>query len=439
MNKRGHNVSFKETLTKKHPKEFRDQETILDPAELENYLEDQDLIQQLKKNGFSKLFPIQQESFHTILKGRDLTARDRTGSGKTLAYSLPSLERLRRGKLINGTDPKVLIMVPTRELVIQVCSCFDKISLPSLGLKTVAVYGGDSLQRQLDNVKNGVDIIVATPGRLIDFINRGAIKFSDLKCLVLDEADEMLNKGFQTDIENIFRSVMKETDEKPQTLLFSATLPPWVKSISDKYQSPKTFMIDLVGNTQISIPKTIQHFKYSLANFHEMSNAVKKICHSLASSQGRCIIFCETKRDVNELYNDLKGEKCKMLHGDVKQHDRERIYHDFKTGKVLKIVATNVAARGLDFPDIELVIQVEPPRRAEEYIHRAGRTGRAGKKGTCVVMTQKKHRERLGTIESEGKFEFQELREKDLVSSNSNNNDNNYKKHNNDNDYDNDY
>lgn len=168
----------------------------------------------------------------------------------------------------------------------------------------------------------------------------------------------MLKQGFKEDIERIFKMVMDQTSKKPQTLLFSATIPDWVKDISEKYQKKNCTVIDLIGNTEISVPKTIKHFKYAIRGFEEIPETVKKICEGMASKDGRVIIFCETKKDVATLYESMDGMKCQMLHGDVKQRDREKIYQDFKSGKILRIVATNVAARGLDFPKIELVIQV---------------------------------------------------------------------------------
>ena len=207
---------------------------------------------------------------------------------------------------------------------------------------------------------------------------------------------------------------MKQAEKKPQILLFSATIPDWVKEISEKYQEPKCTFIDLIGDTQLSVPKTIKHFKYPIYNFNETKEVIKKICKRFSSSSGRTIIFCETKKDVKDLYEELKEEKCKMLHGDVKQFERERIYNDFKKGYILKIVATNVAARGLDFPDIELVVQAETPKHVESYIHRAGRTGRAGKEGTSVVLVQKRDRERIIAIEDKGGFRFKELRKNDI-------------------------
>lgn len=173
-------------------------------------------------------------------------------------------------------------------------------------------------------------------------------------------------------------------------------------------------MVDLVGTSKVSVPKTIRHFKYPIDGPYDISDTVKKICKLMVSSKGRVIIFCETKREVTKLNDDLQSMQCSMLHGDVKQRDRERVYADFKSGKVLKVVATNVAARGLDFPNIEMVIQVEPPKCVESYIHRSGRTGRAGKEGKCVVLLQRRDRDRIRAIEDVGGFRFQELCERDL-------------------------
>ena len=210
---------------------------------------------------------------------------------------------------------------------------------------------------------------------------------------------------------------MNDTDKKPQTLLFSATVPSWVKEISDKYQDSRCSTIDLIGNTQISIPKTIKHFKYLLSGNSKVNYVMADICKRFLSKNGRAIIFCETKREVKELYDLFNDSKCKMLHGDIKQYERERIYSDFKTGKILKVIATNVAARGLDFPDIELVIQKEPPKHIESYIHRAGRTGRAGKEGKCIVLLEKRDQHRILSLEEKGCFKFSELRDSDLKKS----------------------
>lgn len=173
-------------------------------------------------------------------------------------------------------------------------------------------------------------------------------------------------------------------------------------------------MVDLIGSSEVTVPSTIKHYKYNIKGYEQTTENVIKICEGMASKEGRVIIFCETKKDVAALHEAMRGMRCEMLHGDVKQREREKIYRDFKAGKVLRVVATNVAARGLDFPNIELVIQTEPPRQVESYIHRAGRTGRAGSKGTSVVLCSRKHHERLYQIEKEGGFHFQELREGDF-------------------------
>jgi ATP-dependent RNA helicase DDX21 len=184
------------------------------------------------------------------------------------------------------------------------------LAISGCNLRIVAVYGGDGMRGQTDALNRGADVVVATPGRLIDFAQRKTIKFDQLECLILDEADEMLKQGFQEDIEKIFGLVMEQTSKKPQTLLFSATIPPWVKAISEKYQEKNCTVVDLIGNTDISVPKTIKHYRYGIRHHEEVPETVKKLCLGLASRDGRVIIFCETKKDVATLYEEMKGMQC---------------------------------------------------------------------------------------------------------------------------------
>lgn len=201
-------------------------------------------------------------------------------------------------------------------------------------------------------------MVVATPGRLIDMIGRGHVNFSQLLVTCLDEADEMLKQGFQDSIEQIFTEIRSKRKEKTQNLLFSATFPEWVVSLSAKYQTHDALMVDLVPK-EAEMPTTITHYLMN-ADKRSIPEIVHRLIAHFTSGKGKTIVFCETKRDVGQLYEEL-GKGCAMLHGDVKQIDRERIYRDFKAGKITTIVATNVAARGLDFPDIQLVVQTEPP------------------------------------------------------------------------------
>lgn len=226
----------------------------------------------------------------------------------------------------------------------------------------------------------------------------------------------MLKQGFEEDIEEIFRAVKTETNSKFQTILFSATFPEWIKQISERYQEKNCTTVDLIGSTEL-VPETIRHFTYHLRSRYHITQAVRKLCKALASPDGRCIIFCGSKRSAEIYYKELEDEKCALLHGEVKQRDREDIYRDFKSGRLLKIIATDVAARGLDFPKIELVIQTEPPKLVEAYIHRAGRTGRAGQKGICVMLVQRDDTDRIYSIEKEAGFRFEELKDSDLKKS----------------------
>jgi superfamily II DNA/RNA helicase len=288
----------------------------------------------------------------------------------------------------------------------------EGLRLGSDEFSVLGVYGGDSIQNQCNRLKKGVDIAVATPGRMIDMINRGAINLGEVQVICLDEADEMLKQGFQESIETIFSEIKSQRKEHTQTLLFSATFPEWVNTLSAKYQNSDTEMVDLVPK-EAEMPTTIKH--YLMLARGDTASLVHKLIAYFTSKNGKTIVFCETKRQVGELCDHL-GNDCAMLHGDVRQSDRERIYRDFKAGKILTIVATNVAARGLDFPDIQLVVQTEPPREVESFIHRSGRTGRAGKSGVNVLMHSGRDRGALEKIKAMNKFSFTQLSVEELQS-----------------------
>jgi ATP-dependent RNA helicase DDX21 len=289
--------------------------------------------------------------------------------------------------------------------VLQVVSSIDALKLAGDEFSVLGVYGGERIDCQIVRLKQGVDIVVATPGRLIDMIKRRAICLGDIQVTCLDEADEMLKQGFQDDIEFIFKEIRETRKAKTQNLLFSATFPEWVNTLSAKYQSSDTQMVDLVSK-ESEMPTTITH--YLIPHDGRMADLVHKLIAHFTTKGGKTIIFCETKSLVNALYEEI-GAGCAMLHGDVRQCDRERIYRDFKTGSISTIVATNVAARGLDFPDIQLVIQTEPPREIESFIHRSGRTGRAGKSGVNVLIYSKKQGRTLEKIQGCSKISFRPL------------------------------
>ncbi|CAK9161036.1 unnamed protein product [Ilex paraguariensis] len=360
----------------------------------------------LKAKGIEALFPIQAMTFDTVLDGSDLVGRARTGQGKTLAFVLPILESLINGptkasrKTGYGRAPSVLVLLPTRELAIQVSADFEVYGR-ALGLCSCCLYGGAPYHSQQMQLKRGVDIVVGTPGRVKDHIERGNIDFSSLKFRVLDEADEMLRMGFVEDVELILGKV--EDASKVQTLLFSATLPDWVKHIASKFLKPDKKTADLVGNEKMKASTNVRHIVLP-CSASARSQLIPDIIRCY-SSGGRTIIFTETKDSASGLAGLLPGARA--LHGDIQQAQREVTLVGFRSGKFLTLVATNVAARGLDINDVQLIIQCEPPRDVEAYIHRSGRTGRAGNTGIAVMLYDPR-KSNFSRIERESgvKFEY---------------------------------
>ncbi|KAL3652347.1 DEAD-box ATP-dependent RNA helicase 7 [Castilleja foliolosa] len=362
-----------------------DDEKEEDPNAISNFRISKPLRDALKTKGIESLFPIQAMTFDMILDGLDLVGRARTGQGKTLAFVLPILESLTNGpgkatrKTGYGRTPSVLVLLPTRELATQVFADFEVYG-GSLGLNSCCLYGGAQYQPQQYQLKRGVDIVVGTPGRIKDHIERGNLDFSSLKFRVLDEADEMLRMGFVEDVEFILGKV--EDANKVQTLLFSATYPDWIKKISNKFLKAQQKTIDLVGKETNKASPSVKHYVLpctSSARTQLIPDIIR--CYS---SGGRTIIFTETKDSASTLAGVLPGARA--LHGDIQQATREVTIKGFRSGKFSTLVATNVAARGLDIDDVQLIIQCEPPRDVADYIHRSGRTGRAGKSGIAVML-----------------------------------------------------
>ncbi|WCJ36549.1 DEAD-box ATP-dependent RNA helicase 7 [Euphorbia peplus] len=378
-----------------------------DPYAVSNFRISDLLKAKLKSKGIESLFAIQAGTFNDILDGCDLVGRARTGQGKTLAFVLPILESLTNGsakatrKTGYGRPPSVLVLLPTRELANQVFDDF-KVYGESLGLTACALYGGAPYHPQENSLKRGVDIVVGTPGRIKDHIERGNIDLSFLKFRVLDEADEMLRMGFVEDVELILGKVQDVT--KVQTLLFSATLPSWVKNISTRFLKSAKKTIDLVGNEKMKASTNVRHIVIpcSMSAIPQMVPDIIR-CYS---SGGRTIIFTEKRESANELAGLLTGAKA--LHGDIQQSQREVTLAGFRSGKFLTLVATNVAARGLDINDVQLIIQCEPPRDVEAYIHRSGRTGRAGNTGVAVMLYDPR-RSNVAKIEREAGMKFEHI------------------------------
>jgi ATP-dependent RNA helicase DDX21 len=400
----------KEKKKKKSKVDDDDDEVVVkkeDPNAVSNFRISEPLRMKLKENGIEALFPIQAMTFNTILDGSDLVGRARTGQGKTLAFVLPILESLTNGpaksvrKTGYGRVPSVLVLLPTRELANQVYADFELYG-SSLGLAACAVYGGAPYGPQENKLRRGVDIVIGTPGRIKDHIEKGNIDLSHLKFRVLDEADEMLRMGFVDDVELILGKVQDVT--KVQTLLFSATLPSWVKQISTKFLKADKKTADLVGNEKMKASTNVRHIILPCNNT-AMAQLIPDIIRCY-SSGGRTIIFAEKKESASELAGLLPGARA--LHGDIQQSQREVTLKAFRSGKFMTLVATNVAARGLDINDVQLIIQCEPPRDVEAYIHRSGRTGRAGNTGVAVMLYDPR-RSNVAKIEREAGIKFERV------------------------------
>ena len=335
----------------------------------------EELLSAVKSMGFDEMTEIQEKSIPVIMKGLDIIGRSNTGTGKTAAFGIPVIEKI----LQNDSDfIQTLILCPTRELAQQACEEIKKFSKYNNWVKPLAIFGGVSIDKQIYQLKRGVNIIIGTPGRIIDHINRHTLKLQNLKTIVLDEADEMLQMGFREDIENILKYIPKER----QTILFSATMPPEILAITHKYQNNP---ILIKTNTKSKTVESIEQYYYIVP----MGKKFDALDLLLIKNQPKSsMIFCNTKKMVDELTNILvsKGYKAAGIHGDMKQLQRTSVMNSFKSGKTSILVATDVAARGIDVNGIDAVFNFDLPQDNEYYIHRIGRTGRAGKSGTAYTL-----------------------------------------------------
>lgn len=365
----------------------------------------QTLVDSLEKRGITHLFPIQRAVLLPALEGRDIIARAKTGTGKTLAFGIPIIKRLtedaeqRGSQRRSGRLPKVLVLAPTRELAKQV---EKEIKESAPFLNTVCVYGGVSYNTQQNALSRGVDVVVGTPGRIIDLIEGNSLKLGEVEFLVLDEADQMLAVGFEEDVEVILENL----PVKRQSLLFSATMPAWVKKLARKYLD-KPLNIDLVGDQEEKLAEGIK--LYAISTTSTSKRTILSDLITVYAKGGKTIVFTQTKRDADEvsmaLTNSIASE---ALHGDISQHQRERTLNGFRQGKFTVLVATDVASRGLDIPNVDLIIHYELPNDAETFVHRSGRTGRAGKEGTAILMYTSSQRRTVRSLERDVgcKFDF---------------------------------
>ena len=338
--------------------------------------------------GFETPTPIQQESIPYLLENEtDLIALAQTGTGKTAAFGLPVLHKVE----VDRKLPQAIILAPTRELCLQIAKDMDTFAKYIKGLKITPVYGGASIVPQMRSLKSGTQVVVGTPGRVIDLINRKALRLQDIEFVVLDEADEMLNMGFKDDLD----SILAETPEEKQTLLFSATMPKEVMRLSKNYMhSPKT--IEVASRNEGA--KNIEHHYY-MVQARDRYKALRRICDVNPEIYG--IVFCRTRRETADIADKLMqdGYNADAIHGELSQAQRDNVMGKFRKKKIQLLVATDVAARGIDINELTHVINYNLPDDNEIYVHRSGRTGRAGNKGISIIIAHSREGRKLKSIE----------------------------------------
>ena len=354
------------------------------------------ILQALKSKGYTEPTPVQLKAIPLILEGRDLFGSAQTGTGKTAAFALPLLQ-LMSNKAIRTHNVRTLVLAPTRELAIQIGDSFRDYG-KNLGMRHVVVYGGVSQHQQTQTLRKGIDIIVATPGRLLDLMEQGFIKLNDVEFLVLDEADRMLDMGFIHDIKRIVAKV----PVKRQTMLFSATIPSQIKKLAH----------DLLRNpVSVDIKPEFHELKMVKQQVYlvEKNDKTGLLCQLINSEpNGHALIFTRTRRGADKLVKalNLKGIRSQAIHGDKSQSQRQRVLADFKSKKVHMLIATDVASRGIDVKDLSHVINFDMPEGADTYTHRIGRTGRAGATGVAFSFCS---REEQGLLKEIQRFSSEKI------------------------------
>ena len=331
-----------------------------------------DLVAVLDDAGIPSPFPVQRLCIPDALAGRDVCGKAKTGSGKTLAFGLPLIERVGPAE---PKRPSGLVLVPTRELAVQVSKVLRPLA-KARNLRLATVYGGAPMAKQVNDLRGGAEIAVATPGRLIDLVDRGAVELSNLGIVVIDEADRMADMGFLPQVEWLLR----RAEGEHQTLLFSATLDGGIQGLVDRYQHNPVF--HEVGSATVSVELMAHRFLL----VHEMDKP--RLAAAIANSAGRTLVFVNTKRQADKVARDLAAldVDAKAIHGDLRQEVRERALKRFTEGRLSVLVATDVAARGLDIDDLDVVVHYDPAPDHKTYLHRSGRTARAGAKGLAVTL-----------------------------------------------------
>ncbi len=333
-----------------------------------------DIVRAVKDMGFEEATPIQSQAISIIMEGRDIIGQSQTGTGKTAAFGLPCLE------MLDSEDKglQALILCPTRELAIQVSEEFRKFLKYKENIKVIPIYGGQPIDRQITALKKGVQIIIGTPGRVMDHMRRHTIKMNTVKYVVLDEADEMLDMGFRDDIETI----MLKMPEERQTVMFSATMSNEILDLSRRYLNDPEYI--KVTRKELTVPNIEQAY-------FDVKEKTKPdaLCRIIDMHNPKLsIVFCNTKKRVDEVVEQLQGRGyfAEALHGDLKQQQRDKVMQKFRNGTIEILVATDVAARGIDVDDVDIVFNYDVPQDDEYYVHRIGRTGRAGKSGKAFTF-----------------------------------------------------
>ncbi|GMR01567.1 MAG: DEAD/DEAH box helicase [Gammaproteobacteria bacterium] len=363
------------------------------------------LLKILDEVGYESPSPIQAQAIPLLLQGRDIIGQAQTGTGKTAAFALPLINNLD----LKQKDPQLLVLAPTRELAIQVAEAFQKYATYMKGFHVLPIYGGSDYSGQIRALKRGVHVVVGTPGRVMDHIRKGTLKLGGLSALVLDEADEMLRMGFIDDVEWI----LEQTPDDRQIALFSATMPTQIRRIATKYlDNPEQVTIKVKTATA----ETIRQRFWPVSGLHKL-DALTRILE--AEEFDAMIIFVRTKNSTVELADKLaaRGYAASALNGDIAQNQRERTIKNLKSGKVDIIVATDVAARGLDVERVSHVVNYDVPHDTESYIHRIGRTGRAGREGDAILFVAPREKRMLGAIEkaTRKKIERMELPSTEVI------------------------
>ena len=348
---------------------------------------DEKILKAIGDMGFEEASPIQAKAIPVVLEGKDIVGQAQTGTGKTAAYGIPMLQSI---------DPKLkcvqaVVLCPTRELAIQAADEIRKLAKYMSSIKVLPVYGGQEIVRQIKSLKTGVQIIVGTPGRVMDHMRRKTVKFDNINMVILDEADEMLDMGFREDMETI----LTETPQDRQTVMFSATMPKAIMDIARNFQ--KDARVIKVVRKELTV-SNIEQFYYEV----RPKNKTEVLCRLIDIYNPRLsVVFCNTKRQVDELISELKGRGyfADGIHGDMKQQQRDRVMDDFRSGNVDILIATDVAARGIDVDDVDMVFNYDIPQDEEYYVHRIGRTGRAGRSGMALSFISGKEVYKLKDIE----------------------------------------